>query len=76
MLSFCTGVLAQRFCFAAIFYGIAAIWERDLGIIHRYLVSPASRTALIMGKQLSSSIRGLAQAAIVYFHRNCSGSFH
>jgi ABC-2 type transport system permease protein len=61
------GVLAQSVLFAAIFYGIAAIWERDLGIIHRYLVSPASRTALIMGKQLSSSIRGLAQAVIVYF---------
>lgn len=61
------GVLAQSVLFAAIFYGISAIWERDLGIIHRYLVSPASRIALIMGKQLSSSIRGLAQAVIVYF---------
>lgn len=60
------GVLAQSVLFAAIFYGIAAIWERDLGIVHRYLVSPASRTALIMGKQLSSSVRGLAQAVIIY----------
>src|SRR4051812_28499420 len=60
------GVLAQSVLFAAIFYGIAAIWERDLGILHRYLVSPASRTALIMGKQLSSSVRGLSQAVIIY----------
>ena len=60
------GILAQSVLFAAIFYGIAAIWERDLGIVHRYLVSPASRVALIMGKQVSAAIRGLSQAVIVY----------
>ena len=60
------GILAQSILFAAIFYGIAAIWERDLGIVHRYLVSPASRVALVMGKQVSAGIRGLAQATIVY----------
>ncbi len=60
------GILAQSVLFAAIFYGIAAIWERDLGILQRYLVSPAPRSALIAGKAVSSAIRGLAQAAIVY----------
>jgi ABC-2 type transport system permease protein len=60
------GILAQSVLFAAIFYGIAAIWERDLGIVHRLLVSPASRTALIIGKQVSSGIRGLSQAVIIY----------
>lgn len=60
------GILAQSVLFAAIFYGIAAIWERDLGILQRYLVSPAPRSALIAGKAVSSAIRGLAQALIVY----------
>jgi ABC-2 type transport system permease protein len=60
------GILAQSMLFGAIFYGIAAVWERDLGIIHRYLVSPASRLALVMGKQVSAGIRGLSQAALVY----------
>ncbi|HTK86110.1 MAG TPA: ABC transporter permease [Nitrospiraceae bacterium] len=60
------GILAQSVLFAAIFYGISAIWERDLGIIHRYLVSPASRTAILLGKQVSASIRGISQAAIIY----------
>ena len=55
------GILAQSVLFAAIFYGISAIWERDLGIVHRYLVSPASRTALLLGKQFSASIRGFAR---------------
>ena len=60
------GILAQSVLFAAIFYGISAIWERDLGIVHRYLVSPASRTAILLGKQVSASIRGLSQAVIIY----------
>jgi ABC-2 type transport system permease protein len=60
------GILAQSVLFVAIFYGISSIWERDLGIVHRYLVSPAPRTALILGKALSSGVRSLAQAFIVY----------
>jgi ABC-2 type transport system permease protein len=35
------GILGQSVLFAAIFYGINTIWERDLGVLHRYLVSPA-----------------------------------
>lgn len=35
------GILAQSVLFVAIFYGISAIWERDLGVLQRYLVSPA-----------------------------------
>jgi ABC-2 type transport system permease protein len=60
------GILAQSVLFVAIFYGISAIWERDLGVLHRYLVSPAPRSALVIGKAISASIRGLAQAMIVY----------
>jgi ABC-2 type transport system permease protein len=60
------GILAQSVLFAAIFYGIAAIWERDLGVLHRYMVSPAPRSALVLGKAVSSGIRGLSQAVIVY----------
>jgi ABC-2 type transport system permease protein len=60
------GILAQSVLFIAIFYGISAIWERDLGIVHKFLVSPTPRSALVLGKALSAGIRGLAQAAIVY----------
>ena len=60
------GILAQSVLFVAIFYGISAIWERDLGVLHRYLVSPAPRSALAMGKALSASMRGLSQACVVY----------
>lgn len=60
------GILAQSVLFAAIFYGIAAIWERDLGVLHRYMVSPAPRSALVIGKAVSSAVRGLSQAVVVY----------
>ena len=60
------GVLAQSVLFIAIFYGIAVIWERDLGLVHKLLVSPAPRTALVLGKALSAGVRGLSQACIVY----------
>src|ERR1700722_18791153 len=51
---FAPGVLAQSVLFSAIFYGIAVIWERDLGIIHKLLVSPAPRSTLVLGKAIAS----------------------
>ena len=60
------GILAQSVLFVAIFYGISAIWERDLGVLQRYLVSPAPRSALVLGKALSAGVRGLSQAFVVY----------
>jgi len=60
------GILAQSVLFIAIFSGIAIIWERDLGIIHKFLASPTPRTALVLGKALSAGVRGLSQAIIIY----------
>jgi ABC-2 type transport system permease protein len=60
------GILAQSVLFGAIFYGISLIWERDLGIVHKFLVSPASRTALVFGRALSSTVRSLCQMVLVY----------
>jgi ABC-2 type transport system permease protein len=59
------GILAQSVLFVAIFYGISLIWERDLGILHKYLVSPAYRSALVLGKAASAGIRAAVQAVIV-----------
>ncbi len=60
------GILAQSVLFVAIFYGISVIWERDLGIVHKFLVSPTPRTALVLGKALSAGARALSQAIIIY----------
>lgn len=60
------GILAQSALFVAIFYGISAIWERDLGVLQRYLASPAPWSALVLGKAISAGVRALSQAVIVY----------
>ncbi len=66
-LAFMTpGILAQSVLFSAIFYGIAVIWERDLGIVHKLLVTPAPRSALVLGKALAAGLRGIIQAVIVF----------
>ncbi len=66
-LAFMTpGILAQSVLFSAIFYGIAVIWERDLGIVHKLLVTPAPRSALVLGKAIAAGLRGLIQAGIVF----------
>src|ERR1700690_3145794 len=65
-LAFMTpGILAQSVLFAAIFYGIAVIWERDLGIVHKLLVSPAFRSSFIFGKAISAGFRGAIQAVVI-----------
>ena len=61
------GILAQSVLFIAIFYGIALIWERDMGILNKILVTPAPRSALVIGRALAAGIRSLSQIFIVYF---------
>jgi ABC-2 type transport system permease protein len=60
------GILAQSVLFVAIFYGINVIWERDLGIVQKFLASPTPRAALVLGKGFSAGVRSLSQATIVY----------
>jgi ABC-2 type transport system permease protein len=61
------GILAQSALFISIFYGIAIIWERDLGLIHKILTTPTPRTAVVLGKALSASLRTLPVMIIIYF---------
>lgn len=60
------GILAQSVLFVAIFYGIAVIWERDLGVLQKFLASPTPRSAIVTGKALSAGVRSLAQVVIIY----------
>jgi len=59
------GILAQSVLFVAIFNGISIIWERDLGIVHKFLASPTPRAAFVLGKAVGSGVRALAQALVV-----------
>ena len=60
------GVLAQSVLFVAIFHGITIISERDLGILQKYLVSPAPHAAIVLGKAISSAARSVAMVALIY----------
>ena len=61
------GILAQSVLFVAIFYGINVIWERDLGIVQKFLASPTPRAALVLGKGFSAGIRTLSHAVLDVF---------
>jgi ABC-2 type transport system permease protein len=52
--------------FIAIFYGLSIIWERDLGLLQKFLVTPTPRLALVWGKMISAGVRGLSQAIIIF----------
>lgn len=60
------GILAQSVLFIAIFYGITIIWERDLGVVHKFLVSPTPRAALVLGKALAAGLRAMSQVVVIY----------
>lgn len=60
------GILAQSVLFISIFFGIALIWERDMGILQKVLVTPAPRSSLVVGRGIAAGIRGVSQVVVVY----------
>jgi ABC-2 type transport system permease protein len=60
------GILAQSVLFVSIFSGIAIIWERDLGLIHKILATPTPRAAIVLGKAISAGLRTLPIIVIIY----------
>jgi len=61
------GILAQSILFIAIFFGIALIWEKDMGVLQKILVSPAPRSILVIGRAIAAGFRGLSQVFMIYF---------
>ena len=60
------GILTQSVTFVAIFYGLDIIMERDMGLLQKILVTPTPRLALVWGKMLSASVRGISQAIVIF----------
>nr|WP_275072568.1 ABC transporter permease [Petrachloros mirabilis] len=60
------GILAQSVLFMSIFTGLVVIWEKDLGILHKLMVSPAPKSALVLGKAIGAGVRSLSQLVIIY----------
>jgi ABC-2 type transport system permease protein len=59
------GIMAQAALFIAIFFGLAVIWERDVGQLQRLLATPLPRIAIVLGKATGAGIRALAQATVL-----------
>jgi len=59
------GIMAQAALFIAIFFGLAVIWERDVGQLQRLLATPLPRLAIVLGKACGAGIRALAQAFVL-----------
>jgi ABC-2 type transport system permease protein len=59
------GVMAQAAMFIAIFFGLAVIWERDVGQLQRLLATPLSRTSIVLGKAAGACVRALVQAVLL-----------
>jgi ABC-2 type transport system permease protein len=59
------GIIAQSILFTSIFYGIAITWDKDSGILAKLMVTPTSRGSIILGKGLSSGVRGIVQSIVI-----------
>src|SRR3954452_17204610 len=59
------GVMAQAAMFVAIFFGLAVIWERDVGQLQRLLATPLPRSALVLGKAAGAATRAVIQAGLL-----------
>src|SRR5260370_15116382 len=59
------GVMAQAAMFIAIFFGLAVIWERDVGQLQRLLATPLPRTAIVLGKAAGACVRALVQPTLL-----------
>lgn len=60
------GILAQSVLFISIFYGISLIWEKDMGVLNKIMVSPIPRSSLVIGRAVSAGIRSLFQVFVIY----------
>ncbi len=59
------GVMAQAAMFIAIFFGLAVIWERDVGQLQRLLATPLPRSSIVLGKAAGACVRALVQALLL-----------
>jgi ABC-type multidrug transport system, permease component len=59
------GVMAQAALFIAIFFGLAVIWERDVGQLQRLLATPIPRLAIVLGKASGAAVRAVTQAIVL-----------
>ena len=59
------GMVAFTVVFTTAFTGMSVVWDKRLGFMNKVLSTPVSRSAIILSKVFSASIRAMFQAGIV-----------
>lgn len=59
------GMVAFTTVFTTAFTGMSIVWDKRLGFMNKVLSTPVSRSAIILSKVFSASIRAIFQAGIV-----------
>lgn len=59
------GVIGMSILFSSIFSGISVIWDRQFGFMKEILVTPVSRTSIVLGKIAGSATISLVNGMVV-----------
>ena len=59
------GIIAMTVLFTSFFSAMSIVWDREFGFLKEVLVSPISRTSIVIGKNLGGSTVALIQGLIV-----------
>ncbi|MEM4199579.1 MAG: ABC transporter permease, partial [Nitrososphaerota archaeon] len=59
------GMMGVILLFTSISSGMSIAWDRRLGFLNKLLVAPISRSSIILGKVISSVVRGVTQSLLV-----------
>lgn len=59
------GVVAMSVLFSAVFSGIQVIWDKQFGFLKETLVSPVSRTSIMLGQALGGATVSFLQGFII-----------
>lgn len=59
------GMIVFTALFTTMFSGMSVVWDRRLGFLNKALSTPVSRSAIILSKVLSATLRAMFQASII-----------
>jgi ABC-2 type transport system permease protein len=59
------GIVAMSVSINAIFSGLSVVWDREIGFLKEVLVSPLSRSGVVLGKALGAAVIALFQCLVM-----------
>ena len=59
------GIIGMTVLFTSFFSAVSIVWDREFGFLKEILVSPVSRTSIVIGKILGGSTLAMIQGAVI-----------